>query len=194
MARPRTASDDEILDAVGRAMGRVGPHALRLRDVADEAGLAPPTLVQRFGSKRELLLACSRRAARDAGTPFRTHRRKGDPLGTLERGLLAGLGAHGSPEALAHHMAWFELNLADAEFHALAAEYARRREKAIRKLLQAAVRKGQLRKGTRVGRLARAVEVTVHGALATWPLYRRRSLKRWVRRELRATLAPHRTS
>jgi AcrR family transcriptional regulator len=55
--RPRAASDSAILSAAHRAVTRVGPMRLTLADVAREAGVSPATLVQRFGSKRGLLLA-----------------------------------------------------------------------------------------------------------------------------------------
>src|SRR5688500_14455784 len=61
--RPRTVSDADILGAAYRAMSRVGPTRLTLAAIAREAGLAPATLVQRFGSKRALLLALSSGAA-----------------------------------------------------------------------------------------------------------------------------------
>ena len=38
-------------------MSRLGPARLTLAEVAKEAGLSPATLVQRFGSKRGLMLA-----------------------------------------------------------------------------------------------------------------------------------------
>ena len=61
--RPRLASDADILAAAGRAIGRVGPVELTLADVAGELGLSPATLVQRFGSKRGLLLALAAQCA-----------------------------------------------------------------------------------------------------------------------------------
>ena len=63
MTRPRTVSDAEILQAAGRAISRIGPVKLTLADVAREVGLSPATLVQRFGSKRGLLLALAESAA-----------------------------------------------------------------------------------------------------------------------------------
>ncbi|MCA1563440.1 MAG: TetR/AcrR family transcriptional regulator, partial [Acidobacteria bacterium] len=39
-----------------QVMARLGPVRLTLADVAREIGLSPATLVQRFGSKRGLLL------------------------------------------------------------------------------------------------------------------------------------------
>ena len=66
--RPRGVDDAVILRAAVEVIGRVGPAKLTLAAVADEVGLVPGTLVQRFGSKRGLLLALAEQAARDAET------------------------------------------------------------------------------------------------------------------------------
>ena len=55
--RPRTTSDATILAALTRVISRIGPAKLTLADVAAEAGHSRAGLVQRFGSKRGLLLA-----------------------------------------------------------------------------------------------------------------------------------------
>ena len=60
-------SNDEIFAAAQRAMTRRGPHELTLADVAAEAGVSAGRLVQRFGSKRALLLALAERFAGSAG-------------------------------------------------------------------------------------------------------------------------------
>ncbi|HVH72123.1 MAG TPA: helix-turn-helix domain-containing protein, partial [Candidatus Dormibacteraeota bacterium] len=58
--RPRETTDEEILAATARVMQRCSPTQLTLADVAKEAGVVPATLIQRFGTKRGLLLAvCS---------------------------------------------------------------------------------------------------------------------------------------
>ena len=57
MPRPRTIDDDAVLDAADRIVERGGPAAVTFASVAAEVGLAPATLVQRFGTKRGLLLA-----------------------------------------------------------------------------------------------------------------------------------------
>ena len=64
--RPRGIDDAAILRATVDVIGRVGPVGLTLAAVASEVGLVPGTLVQRFGSKRGLLLALAERAAEDA--------------------------------------------------------------------------------------------------------------------------------
>ncbi|MGH2614392.1 MAG: helix-turn-helix domain-containing protein, partial [Thermomicrobiales bacterium] len=63
VGRPRTVTDAEILAAAERAIARHGPARLTLAHVAAEVGLTPPTLLQRFGSKRGLLLAVAARGA-----------------------------------------------------------------------------------------------------------------------------------
>ena len=55
--RPRRLPDSAILDAAVIVVGRMGPERFTLADVGHEAGLSAATLVQRFGSKRNLLLA-----------------------------------------------------------------------------------------------------------------------------------------
>ena len=63
MARPRTIDDSAVLAAAAQVVNRIGPGKLTLQRVADEVGLSAPTLVQRFGSKRGLLLAMGDQAA-----------------------------------------------------------------------------------------------------------------------------------
>src|SRR5918992_5126590 len=55
--RPRTIDDGDILQAAAMTISRVGPSNFTLADVASAVGLSPATLVQRFGSKRGLMLA-----------------------------------------------------------------------------------------------------------------------------------------
>jgi AcrR family transcriptional regulator len=64
MARPRRISDEAALAGALKVMFRNGPAEFTLAAVAAEVGIAPPTLVQRFGDKRGLIL---RALAQDNG-------------------------------------------------------------------------------------------------------------------------------
>ena len=57
MARPKTVSNDAILDATNLVMARLGPGGVTFASVSSQAGLSPATLVQRYGSKDGLLRA-----------------------------------------------------------------------------------------------------------------------------------------
>ena len=66
MSRPRGVSDAAILHAAAEVIGRTGPSGLTLAAVAEEVGLVPGTVLQRFGSKHGLLVAMARQSAVDA--------------------------------------------------------------------------------------------------------------------------------
>lgn len=57
MPRPRTVTEDAVLNAAADMIGRGGPAALTFAAVGKIAGLAPATLVQRYGSRDALLQA-----------------------------------------------------------------------------------------------------------------------------------------
>ena len=80
--RPRGMEDAAILRAAAEVIGRTGPARFTLAAVASEIGLVPATLVQRFGSKRGLLLALARQSATDATAPARSRGRPGRPGGS----------------------------------------------------------------------------------------------------------------
>ena len=185
--RPRTHSDDALLDATFRAVGALGPARLTLADVAREAGVAPATLVQRFGSKRALLVAAATRAAARAGTALPA---PGDaPLAALTDGLVALTGPVEDPAAFANHLALLQLDLADPQLRALAVAHARALRRGIRALLDAAVAAGDLAPCD-TGTLADAVHAVFHGAQLDWAVDRRGTLARRVRRALDAVLQP----
>jgi AcrR family transcriptional regulator len=62
MARPRTVTDEAILDAAMAVMHRAGPTALTFAVVAKAVGLSAATLVQRYPSKEAFLRAALLRA------------------------------------------------------------------------------------------------------------------------------------
>ncbi|WP_284388575.1 TetR/AcrR family transcriptional regulator [Devosia yakushimensis] len=57
MARPRTVTDEAILDAAMNLMYREGPDALTFAAVGRAVGLSPATLVQRYATKETFLRA-----------------------------------------------------------------------------------------------------------------------------------------
>ena len=190
MPRPKTVADDAVLDAAVRVIDRAGPGHLTLAAVAREVGLAPATLVQRFASKRGLLLAIARRASDDAGSSLRAAaRRHRSPLRAIASGLVAMSSSVASPEALANQLAFLQLDLQDPEFHELALAHTAAVRDEIRTLLDAAVAAGELVEQD-TARLAQAVQTTYNGAMITWAVYRKGRLESWLRRELDTLLSP----
>ena len=184
--------DDAVLDAAWRVVERVGPSGLTFAAVGAEAGLSGATLVQRFSSKRGLLLAMARRAEHGAAAHLRdAAARARSPLRGLVTGLARMAATVASPEVLANQLAFLQVDLGDPEFHGYAHGHAVAVRDEIERQLDAAVAAGELRPcDTR--RLAQGVQTTYNGALITWGVHREGPLDRWLRRELDTLLDPRR--
>src|SRR5579864_2284295 len=105
MGRKKTTSDAAVIEATMRVIQRMGPGRLTLAEVAAEAGLAPATLVQRFGSKRGLLLALAQTGANRADECFaRARARHRSPLKALLATLDEIAFLAETPEALANNL------------------------------------------------------------------------------------------
>jgi AcrR family transcriptional regulator len=185
-------TDDEIFAAGQRAMTRRGPHELTLAHIAVEAGVSPGRLVQRFGSKRALLLALAERFAGSAGIVFdglrAAHRR---PLAILRAYAMCMADLAATPDALSRNLAYLQIDLTDPEFRAHLQANARATRLEIESLLHSAVMEGVLRRDVDPPRLARTIEAVISGSLMTWACYREGSAAAWIRRDLDAVLQPH---
>lgn len=191
--RPRTLSDEQILAAAVRVMGRVPPTRLTLSDIAQEAGLAPATLVQRFGSKRDLLLTLAGASARSMDACFTAAREAhASPLAALLAAATVMTRFTATPEEMGNQLAWLQIDLSDPDFHRHMLAGSRRTLAGYRQLLDDAVRAGEL-KPCDTAALARAVAALAPGSLISWAVHRKGSAERWVRDDLQTLLAPYRT-
>lgn len=190
--RPRQTSDEAILMATMRVMQRRSPVDLTLADVAKEAGVVPATLIQRFGTKRGLLLAACRTAPGGVPEQFAAARAKcGPPLKTLIELYVGCSGFASTPEAMANGLAYLQIDLIDPEFHAITlAQFTAIRDE-TEKLLDDAVAADEL-KPCDTADLARLIQQVNGGAMLDWAVYRKGSLAAWLRRSLEGLLAPYR--
>lgn len=186
MARPRTVDDAAVLAAAAEVVNRVGPSRLTLQRVADEVGLSAPTLVQRFGSKRGLLLAMGDRAASGWPEVFAAARARNDsPVDALVDALVDMTAGVTTPEALANSIAFLQIDLSDPEFHERAVASMRRMRELMAELLDEAVEAGEIDSGTDTDALADSVMNAYNGALISWAIFREGTLAERLRRELR---------
>jgi AcrR family transcriptional regulator len=100
MSRRKITPDADVLTAAFRVISRIGPARLTLADVAKEAGLAPATLLQRFGSSG-LLLAVAEQEWRACFARIRAAHRS--PLAALTASLEERRTCE-TPEAMANSL------------------------------------------------------------------------------------------
>jgi AcrR family transcriptional regulator len=190
--RPRETSNEQILSAAARVMQRRSPTQLTLADVAKEAGVVPATLIQRFGSKRGLVLAVCRTAPAAVPQQFAAARAKHrSPLKALVELFVGCTVFAPTPEAIANGLAYLQIDLTDPDLHAVTlAQFCATRQE-TRKLLDEAVAARELR-DCDTAELARLIQHVNGGALLSWAVYREASIASWVHRDLEALLAPYR--
>jgi AcrR family transcriptional regulator len=181
-----------IIDGAIRAIRRLGPVRVTLADVAREVGLAPATLLQRFGSKRGLLLAVAEQEAHSVEAFFAgiraAHRSPLDAMVAAAAGLAHDVD---SPESLANLLAFHAIDLGDPQFHCFALDRSRRVLAAYCALIEGAVAAGELAPCS-VPRLARSIHAVAGGSLINWSVHRDGALVHWLREDIDTLLAPHR--
>jgi AcrR family transcriptional regulator len=193
MPRPRTVSDETILDAVIDLAHRIGPARLTFAAVAAQVGLSAATLVQRFGTKRDLLLAADSRGV-DLWIGALDRAKAAAPLARVVEGLVLAVDGIATPARMANSVAMLQLDLADPDFHAETLRGARAVRSHIERDLAAALAVGELRPDVDVAALAKLVETTYHGAMIGWAVHREGTLADWMREQVEAVLAPYRTA
>jgi len=190
--RPRETSDEEIVAAAARAMQRYGPAQLTLAHVAREAGVVPATLIQRFGTKRGLLLAVSSTAPSSVPRQFAAARANcRSPLETLVELYVACSDFASTPESLANGLAYLQNDLTDPEFRAITLAQFKALQSETRKLLDEAVEAREL-VSCDTAELARLIQQVNGGSMLHWAVFREGSLAAWLRRDLEALLGPYR--
>ena len=192
--RPRKVSDDEVMAAAYRAMQRYSPAELTLAHVADEAGVTAGALVQRFGSKRALLLTLAERhAASSVGFIDALRDAHPSPLGALAAYADCLAGMADSPAALARSLAYLQIDLADPDFRRHLVAQAKATRAGLQRLVAAAIDAGELQRSARPAAVTRLVETVLTGSLLTWAMYQEGPASKWMRANLDAVLAPYRT-
>jgi AcrR family transcriptional regulator len=168
------------------------PGELTLAEIAAEAGVTAGALVQRFGSKRDLLLQLSAGAA-DGNAQFirglRAKQRSAVGVLRAYAECLADLAA--SPAALARNVAYLQIDLTDPDFRKHLLAQARATRAALREVIDEAVAARELSKDVDSDALARVIETTLSGSLITLAIYRDGDAATWLRADVDAVLAPY---
>ena len=188
MARPRTISDERVMAALAEVVGRLGPARLTLADVAQAAGVSTGMLVQRYGSKRALLLAFSSQTGAFEATMRQRYEAAPDPVEGLMRAVAE---RDRDPQEFANHLAYLHLELADPEFRERLATHARGVRAELEHYLAEAVAAGLLDVPD-IPALAAAVDSIRNGTQLTWAMHRRGTLADALRRDLTTLLTPYR--
>jgi AcrR family transcriptional regulator len=175
-------------------MQRHGPADITLAHIAAEAGLTAGALVQRFGSKRALLLRLMEGAAGGTRAMLVGMRGRRSALSALYyyAECFAQMGE--APGGLEHNLAWLQLDIGDPDFNRFARAQAQETSAVLEQWIAEAVADGDLHADTDAAALARVLQATVGGSLIAWGFYRKGRPAAWVRTDLELLLRPYGTA
>jgi AcrR family transcriptional regulator len=191
--RRRKAEDLDVFAALVRVMLRRGPAELTLREVAAEAGLTAGALVQRFGSKRAMLLAHARHVAATGDAGLAVPQRTSSPLDTLRSVTAMYAELADSPRAAVRNLSYLLNDLGDPVLRRHLLRLSRTARAWYEQLLTEAIAAGELQGVTDVRMLSRLIEATLRGSFLGWALYREGAAADWLRADLDAMLGPYLT-
>lgn len=148
-------------------------------------------LVQRFGSKRDLLLALSERFSGRTAEMFMG-------LRAQHRSALAALRAYSdgmvhlaaTPAALARNFAYLQIDFTDPDFRKLLSTQAVATCDELQKLIREVMDAGDLVDTTNPRQLARTIEAVVSGSMMSWAFYQEGTAAKWMRQDLDAVVRP----
>jgi AcrR family transcriptional regulator len=194
LSRPKKVTDDDIFMATHRAMLRLGPGELTLAEIAKEAGITAGLLVQRFGSKRDLLLTLSEKFSAGASEMFAELRRgHRSPLAVLRAYSDCMAQMASSPAVFARNFAYLQIDLTDPDFRKHMAKHAAASRLELQKLIREAIDAKELASSTNAKQLARTIEAVVGGSMLSWAFYQEGTASKWMRHDLDAVLKPYLT-
>lgn len=181
MPRRKTISDEEILERALPVMARAGPGGFTLADIAEEIGLAPATLLQRFGDKKTM----TERAFAQDNKRFEQwiedlpEGRGAEATLAVYRSAIGEFHEDSDPE-LAEHLLWLREDIRDPAFNAMArARFA---------LFRAAILERLPPTRLPAEEVARLLDAQSHGAIMQWAIEPKGSLTVYVMEQLAAVL------
>lgn len=176
--------DQDLLVVAERELTKVGPERLTLAWIGRQSGIAAPTLIQRFGSKRRLLLEIAKARTERVKALF--------ALATdVEAAYLSLAKEFHSPLEAANQLAFLQIELADTEFLSATQSLFQSMEAGTLHLLWKAAKAGEL-EDAKGRELARACVNAYWGALVYWSVQGEGALSEFLQAQLHAVLAPFR--
>ena len=194
MSRTRTISDQQVLDATIELVGRQGVSRLTFASLSVATGLSAATLVQRFGTKKQLLTAVTKHCLQSMVPIITKAQNEHDsPLQAIYVAFESLAGAITSVEEFANGQVFFYLALTDPETNALLRQSMIESRNKIEQLLDEAVRIKEL-KACDTTALAMTLQTVYEGAITTWLVYQQNDIKSWVTGLLSEAVKPYKAT
>lgn len=188
---PKKLIDDaQVLEKAIFVISEKGPETFTLADVGKAVGLAPSTLMQRFGSKRALLIKAAKHVPVKLSEDLEKLKNK-DLSWNEELMILLGEvpEGFGTRRDIANSLGLLKLDMIDPELHPIARELMDKVRTRIKQLLDKAKSQGKLEPESDIDALTEELDALRHGLVIQWTLSGDGPLKQWLQKGLHNYLA-----
>jgi AcrR family transcriptional regulator len=180
-----------VFEAAIRLVGERGVSSLTFASLSEATSLAPPTLVQRFKTKKELLAATATYCLQKMEPAFKEAVGSNtSPLNTLLQAFTAMSGAITDAKAFANGQAFIQLALTDAHLNQTLRSAMDAMRLEIVELLDKAIASKELRPCD-THALANALQAVYEGGIVTWAVYQQEPAGQWVSELLQTVIEPY---
>lgn len=193
MARPRLVSDQTIIAASYDLLMEQGPSGLTFENLAAQVGLVPAALVRRFKNKKQLLLQVDRYALELTNTKMgEAMQEKASPIEAIIAQFTAELAFASNLKRFANGQEFLLMDFRDEALYKNYQISFVRRHQQVAELLQKAQAEGELEGIVDTDKLARHLEMLLHGAGHVWAMTQEGSIKDYITHHAQLALEPYR--
>ncbi|MBS0605230.1 MAG: TetR/AcrR family transcriptional regulator [Verrucomicrobia bacterium] len=187
---PKKLIDDAfVLEKALLVISELGPETFTLADVGKSVGLAPATLMQRFGSKQALLIKAAKQVP--ATLKMNLEKLKARAL-AWDAELMALLSelpeGFGTRQDIANSLGLLKLDMIDPELHPIARELFDTMRSRVKELLEKGKAQEMLAQQCNVDSLAWELDALRHGLVIQWTLSGEGPLQQWLHKGLQTYL------
>lgn len=183
MAQKKSIDDGTVLEKALLVISKHGPDNFTLSDISKSVGLSPATLLQRFGSKQQLLI----RAAKQANIKLKIDLEAltGKQLHwdeELIQFLIQMPEGFGSREDIANSLSVLKLDMLDPELHPIARELFDSIRNRIQELLLQGLACAELNPCVDIKTILWELDALRHGFVIQWTLSGKGTLEEWIKK------------
>ena len=192
MVRPRLVSDQTIITEAYELLMENGPKGLTFESLAKRIGLVPAALVRRFKSKRQLLLEVDRHGLERTNTKVKeAMENAASSIDAIIAQFTTELEFASNIERFARGQELLLMDFRDKDFYDNYRMSFEHRHRQVVGLLKKAQVEGGLEGIDDTSRLARHLEMLLHGAGHVWVMTQDGKIEDYIRQHVYFALAPY---
>lgn len=193
MARPRSISDQTILQEAYELLMEVGPNGFTFERLGTQVGLVPAALVRRFKNKKQLILETDRYALRQTDDEVQQAiARAVSPIEAIVAMFAAELGFASTIARYANGQDILLMDFRDSDLYANYRISFEQRHEQVVELLEKAQEIGELGAIDNLNELARHLEMIQHGTGHVWAMSQEASVAEYIAHHVDMALRPYR--